>query len=167
MYRESEKNLLNSNTSSTCPHNMVNFGTLTASLGTPANFIEFRVLATLLHGTRVVGVSQSLRRWTQGATYIRKGGHHVGHWPTFLVTCKLLLLHFAWVLWSRASVCLSVRCRMPTLLHGPGCHLSQWYPLVVHYWADLQLVRGLRCNGNITRTRNVSEYMLVLALCLV
>jgi len=25
----------------------------------------------------------------------------------------------------------------------------------------------LRCYGNITRTRNVSEYMLVLALCLV
>jgi len=40
-------------------------------------------------------------------------------------------------------------------------------PLVVHYWADLQSVHGLRCYGNITRTRNVSEYMLVLALCLV
>jgi len=26
---------------------------------------------------------------------------------------------------------------------------------------------GLRCYGNITRTRNVSEYTLVLALCLV
>jgi len=25
-----------------------------------------------------------LRRWTEGATYIRQGGHHVGHWPTFL-----------------------------------------------------------------------------------
>jgi len=37
------------------------------------------------HGTLVVGVSQTLRRWTQGATYIRQGGHHVGHWPTFLV----------------------------------------------------------------------------------
>jgi len=96
-------------------------------------------------------------------------------------------------------------------------------PLVVHYWADLQSVHGLRCYGNtrnawqspavirpahrtplalrmpaktplasdkidapaacatlsatrpfhfvyaagvVTRTRNVSEYMLVLALCL-
>ena len=28
-------------------------------------------------------------------------------------------------------------------------------------------MHGLRCDGNITRTRNVSEYMLVLALCLV
>ena len=40
-------------------------------------------------------------------------------------------------------------------------------PLVVHYRADLQSVHGLRCYGNITRTRNVSEYMLVLALFLV
>ena len=92
-------------------------------------------------------------------------------------------------------------------------------PLVVHYWADLQSVHGLRCYGNtrnawqspavirqahrthyvrthvpaikstrllrarrylqrgrsissilrgvVTRTQNVSEYMLVLALCLV
>jgi len=82
------KNLLNSNTSSTCSHNMVNFGPLTAEIGpgvwgTPANFNGFRVLAALLHGTLLVGVSQTLRRWTEGATYIRQGGHHVGHWPTF------------------------------------------------------------------------------------
>ena len=38
---------------------------------------------------------------------------------------------------------------------GRGC------PLVVHYWADLQSVHGLRCYANITRTRNVSEYTLV------
>jgi len=29
---------------------------------TPANFNEFRVLAALLHGTSVLGVSQTLRR---------------------------------------------------------------------------------------------------------
>jgi len=40
-------------------------------------------------------------------------------------------------------------------------------PPVVQYWAALQSVHRLRCYGNITRTRNVSEYMLVLALCLV
>jgi len=33
----------------------------------------------------VLGVSQTLQRSTEGATYIRQGGHHVGHWPTFLV----------------------------------------------------------------------------------
>jgi len=29
-----------------------------------------------------VGVSQTLRRWTEGATCVRQGDHHVGHWPT-------------------------------------------------------------------------------------
>ena len=65
-------------------------GPLAAEIGpvvwsTPANFNGFRVLAALLHSTPVLGVSQTLRRWTEGATYIRQGGHHVGHWPTFLV----------------------------------------------------------------------------------
>jgi len=82
--------MLNSNTSSTCPVNMVTFGLLMATIpwrvwGTPANFNGFRFLAALLHGTLVVGVRQTLRHWTEGATYIRQGGHHVGHWPTFLV----------------------------------------------------------------------------------
>jgi len=50
MYRQLKKNLLNSNTSSTCPHNMMNFGPLTAETdwqvwGTPANFNGVRVLA--------------------------------------------------------------------------------------------------------------------------
>jgi len=54
-YRQSEKNLLNINTSSTCPYNMVNFGLLSAEIlslvwGIPANFNGFRVLAALLHG---------------------------------------------------------------------------------------------------------------------
>jgi len=40
-------------------------------------------LAALLHGTPVVGVSQTLRRWTEGATCIQQGDHHVGHLPTF------------------------------------------------------------------------------------
>ena len=59
----------NRNTSSTCPDNMVNFGLLMAEIrwrvwGTPANFKGFRVLAALLHGTLVVGVSQTLQHWT-------------------------------------------------------------------------------------------------------
>ena len=81
------KIVLNSNIAFTCPHNMVNFRPLTAEIhsgvwGTPANFNGFRVLAALLHGT-LVGVRQTLQRLTEGATYIRQGGHHVGHWPTF------------------------------------------------------------------------------------
>ena len=64
MYRQSEKNFLSSNISSTCPHNMVNFGPLAAEIvsvvwGTPGNFNGFRVLAALLHGTLVVGISQT------------------------------------------------------------------------------------------------------------
>jgi len=48
-----KKNLLNSNISSTCPHNMANFGTVTAQIdlpvsGTPPNFNGLRVLASLL-----------------------------------------------------------------------------------------------------------------------
>ena len=67
---------------------MVNFGPLAAEIdpvvwGTPANFNGFRVLAALLHGTLKLGVSQTLRRSTEGATYIWQGGHHVGHWPAF------------------------------------------------------------------------------------
>ena len=55
---DNRKKLLNS---------MVNFGPLAAEIGpvvwgTPANFNGFRVLAALLHGTPVVGVSQTLRR---------------------------------------------------------------------------------------------------------
>jgi len=65
-YRQSEENLLNSNISPTCLHNMVNFGLLAAEIvslvwGTSANFNGFRVLAALLHDT-VVGVSQTLQR---------------------------------------------------------------------------------------------------------
>jgi len=48
------------------------------------------------------------------------------------------------------SGCLSVRGCMPTPLHEPGCNLGsgRGCPLVVHYWADLQSVHGLRCYGN-------------------
>jgi len=95
MYRQSEKNLLSSNISHTRPHNMVNFGALSVEIlslvwGTPGNFNGFRVLAALLHGNLVLGVSLKLRSSTEGATYIRQGGHQVGHWPTFLV--RLLLI---------------------------------------------------------------------------
>jgi len=66
------------------------------------------------------------------------------------------------VLWSRASVCLCVClsaavrphcCTYPDVTWGRG----RGCPLVVHCWRS----------GNNKRTQNVSEYMLVLALCLV
>jgi len=51
--------------------NMMNFGPLMAEIssgvwGTRAKFNGFRVLASLLHSTLAVGVSQTLRRWTEG-----------------------------------------------------------------------------------------------------
>jgi len=74
MYRQLEKNLLNSNVSPTWPHNMVNFGPLVVencwrAWGTRANFNGFRILAVLLHGTLVVGVSQTLQHWTEVHLY--------------------------------------------------------------------------------------------------
>ena len=75
-------------------HNMVNFDPLVAEIGLPvwgtlANFNGFRILAALLHGSQVVSVSQTLRRSTEGATFVLQGDHHVGHWPTFYLymTC--------------------------------------------------------------------------------
>ena len=60
-----KKNLLSSNISSTCPHNMVNFGPLAAEIvslvwGTPGNFNVFRVLSTLLQRRRSTEVNQTL-----------------------------------------------------------------------------------------------------------
>jgi len=57
------------------------------------------------------------------------------------------------VMWSGASVCLSAavrpqNCTDPDVIWGRG----RGCPLVVHFWADLQVVHGLRCYGNITRT---------------
>ena len=64
---DNRKKVLSSNISSRCPHNMVNFGLSAAEIGpvvcgTTANFNSFRVLAVLLHGSQVVGVSETLRR---------------------------------------------------------------------------------------------------------
>jgi len=63
---DNRKNMLSSNTSSRCPHNMVNIGSIAAEIGPvvwgmPANFNGFRVLAALQHSTPALGVSQSLR----------------------------------------------------------------------------------------------------------
>jgi len=72
-----------------------------------------------------VGVSQTLRRWTEGATYIRQGDHHVGHWPTFLVQLTLQL-HKVWQrlcavaspnIWRLSLLALL------TCLTGEGCGL--------------------------------------------
>jgi len=57
---DNRKNFLSSSMSSICPHNMVNFGPLTAEIGsgvwgTPANFNWFYVLAALMHAASSSG----------------------------------------------------------------------------------------------------------------
>jgi len=57
--------MLNSNMSSTCLHNMVNFGPLTAEIGlgvwgTPANFNGFHVLPSLLQRCCALEAKQTL-----------------------------------------------------------------------------------------------------------
>jgi len=71
---------------------MANFGPLTAEIGsaiwgTSANFNGFRVLASLLHGTLVVGVSHTLRRLTDGGTYIRRAAITLGISPHSSCSC--------------------------------------------------------------------------------
>jgi len=78
------------------PHNMVNFGPLATEIdpvvwGTRANFNGFRILAALLHGTLVVGISQTLRRWTEGATYIWQGDHQLSIGPHSSFSCIVYL----------------------------------------------------------------------------
>jgi len=86
------KKLLNSNTSSTCRHDMANFGPVTAKIGlgvwcTPANFNGFRVLAAFLHGTLVLGVSQTAAlnrgRHPYSARRPSRWALSHGHCPTF------------------------------------------------------------------------------------
>jgi len=64
-YVDNRKKMVNSNTSCTRPHNK--FGPLVAEIGpvvwgTPGNFNGCHVLAALLRGTLVVGISQTLQR---------------------------------------------------------------------------------------------------------
>jgi len=64
-YIDNRKKLLNNNISSTCPHNMVNFGPLAAEIGLPvwgtsANFNGFRVLPSLLQRRRSPEANQTL-----------------------------------------------------------------------------------------------------------
>jgi len=116
------KNLLSSNTSSTRPRNMVNLGQLTAEIGsgvwgTPTNYNRFRVLAALLHGTLVVGISQTaeLNRGRAppifGRAAIMLGiGPHSSLWPPCITGCGHIYFHpvvsssfFMVGLWNRAD----------------------------------------------------------------
>ena len=137
----------------------------------------------------VIPMSIHLRVWCS-ADFHSLAGRSEARWKTFRCIWKLDLgirhvwpfAVFCWIIITfrvsrrrremycghpRLCVCLSAAacphcCTDPDVTWGSGrgCFV------VVHYCADLQSGHGLRCYGNITRTRDVSEYMLVLALCL-
>ena len=106
---------------------------LLASLGYPCKFQRVsRLGSVILHGTLVLGVSQTLRRWTQGATYIWQGGHHVGHWPTFLVFKKFLKLsNYRLSQPLDSLIKLSYKC---TVL--PDCRISCLSQICTILWYD-------------------------------
>ena len=93
-----KKNLLSSNISSTCSHNMVNFGPLAAEIGsvvwgTPANFNGFRVLAALLHGTPVLCVRQTLRAALTRGRHLYSAGRPSRWALAHILVCILLRLN--------------------------------------------------------------------------
>jgi len=119
------KNLLKINISSTCPYNMVNFGSLTAEIrwrvsGTPANFNGFRVLASLHAATSLNGGQPNFARcldvsWT-GTLCIHFPGllPRNGILPRATFTLLPSLTFFCWQRYCTA------------LLHGtPAAGVSQ------------------------------------------
>ena len=83
-----QKNLLNRNVSPTRPHDMVNFGLLTAEIislvwETPANFDRVSLLGSITERHCSSGHQPNFVALNRGHHYIRQGGHRVGHWPTF------------------------------------------------------------------------------------
>jgi len=105
-----KKNLSNIDTSPTCPDNMVNFGLLTPEIcwrvwGTPANFNGFHVLATLLHGTLVVSVSQLCGVEQRASPIFGRVTITLGIGPhsSFILILFSLLLWFLVSSWCLAS----------------------------------------------------------------
>jgi len=106
-----KKNLLSSNISPRCPHNMVNFGLLAAEIdpvvwGTPANFNNFRVLAVLLHGSHIVSVSQTYGVEQRAPPMFGRAAIGLGIGPPssclcccvtlFVVQCRHVAAHQQW-----------------------------------------------------------------------
>jgi len=119
------KNSLNSNSSSICPHNMVNFGLLTAEIGwrvwvTIANFNGFRVFASLLHRRRSAEVNHTL--------------HDV--WPS------PGLVHYIYIL-DRGLLPLTDFCQVKNslciqVLRSPGLYWQR-YCTALEQWASAEL----------------------------
>jgi len=169
MHRQSGKNVLNSNISSICLHNIVNSGPLTAEIGwrvwgTSANFNGFRVLASLLHRRRSTDVDQTLHDVWPSPRLV----HYI-----YTFGCSCPLTEFCQV---QNSLCVQVL-RSPilaALLHGTGAvgvsqtlrrgtrngirDLSQRAP-PTFVWAAITLAIGPHSGyRNIFCRRNVKIY---------
>jgi len=90
-----------------CSYKIVNFGLLAAEIvslvwGIPANFNGFHVLAALLHGTLVVGVSQTLRVEQRASLIFDRAAITLGIGPhsSFLI----ILFSYGW--------CRAFQCRL-------------------------------------------------------
>jgi len=89
---DNRKNLLNSNTSPSCPYNMVNFSPLRAEIGwrvwgTLTNFNGFRVWASLLHRRRSTEVNQTLHYVWPSPGMV----HYIIHFRGLLLPNRILL----------------------------------------------------------------------------
>ena len=74
------------------------------SLGHTCKFQRVSRLGSVTARHLAVGVSQTLRRWTEGVTYIRQGDRHVGHGPTFLVfNCSFCCYIIQMIWYNRQS----------------------------------------------------------------
>jgi len=67
------------------------------------------------------------------------------------------------VYWPRPSVCMSVCLSLTAFLHYYTDLDVNWgndrgFPLVVHYWVDLQLMHGFRCYDNIHLRKFIALY---------
>jgi len=122
---DSRKNLLSSNISSTCRHNMVNFGPLAAEIcavvwGTPANFNGFRVLASLLQRRRSTETNQTL--------------HDV--WPSFGLV-DYIYIHFRQLLLRNGILPdANFTLRRPSLAL---CYWQCFYCTALEQWARAKL----------------------------
>jgi len=136
-----EKNLLSSNTSSTCFDNMVNVGPLTAEIGcwlwgTPANFNGFCVFASLLLARSFSGgqpyVARCLAVSRAGTLYI-EGLHFCSpcSWRNF-ARCKIYfaskscVLLLAALLYGTPAACVSHTLRRGIFMRQGGRAVRHW-----------------------------------------
>jgi len=112
-----------------------------ASLGHPCKFQRVsRLDSVATRHSIVVDVRQTLWRWTEGPTYIRQGGHHVGHWPTFLV-----VLSFSSSVVCVLSVCCAAFVWKWTFYHiSDKCYFTKTHILLQCWQTSFSCWGGFR-----------------------